>query len=488
MQDSHHNFGRRQMIGLTLAGLATSPLATVSAKASPGIFGELDALLDTTASSYGTIGHSVAVFRRGTPVYVRHAGLADRDSGSPITERSVYPIFSISKLFLVVELLKLVQRGDLDLTIPIEDIRPDLPETWRGITLAQAIAHVSGLPDYMPDWVAPTEDAAFESLYDKPLRFPRGTRNDYNQTNFLLARAALQQLTGKSLTDLVGTQFRAARMIQTGYHSEYPLGSVSLPNLVTNYQPVPGRAGAPTPFALPSRPTYTFGSAGVFSTLNDMILWSRALLGGALLPPATLHSSWTPFPTSTGAPAWHTHGWEYYSHDDVTIVGHGGGVRLVWRHFFRTTDPGDSATVIYLDNGGRSHFDRHRVAALLADRVMPGAARRAEIEEERLFRGLASNQWDAAVQRLQRVAPADTEAIVNRVGYDALNIWDAEAAVAPLAWNARRFPNSANAHDSLGEAYRSAGRLTAARDSYARALTLAPGDARIRKILTELPQ
>ncbi len=476
------------MIGLTLAGLAALPLATDSAKASPGISEELDALLDTTASSYGTIGQSVAVLRRGTPVYIRHAGLADRRSGRPITPQSVYPIFSISKLFLIVELLKLVRGGDLNLTIPIEDIRPDLPETWRGITLAQAIAHVSGLPDYMPDWVAPTEDAAFESLYDKPLRFPRGTRNDYNQTNFLLARAVLQQRSGKSLTDLVGTQFRAARMMQTGYHSEYPLGSVSLPNLVTNYQPVHGRAGAPTPFALSSWPTHTFGSAGVFSTLDDMVLWTRALLGGALLPPAALHSSWAPFPMSTGAPAWHTHGWEYYSHDDVTIVGHGGGVRLVWRHFFRTADPGDSATVIYLDNGGRTHFDRHRVAALLADRVMPGAARRVEIEEERLFRSLASNQWDAAVERLQRVAPADTEAIVNRVGYDALNIWDAEAAVAPLAWNAQRFPNSANAHDSLGEAYRSAGRLTAARDSYARALTLAPRDGRIRKILTELPQ
>lgn len=474
------------MIGLTLAGLAASPVDTSGAKALSRVADELDALLDATASDYGTTGHSVAVLRRGAPVYVRYAGLADRDTGTPITPRSVYPVFSISKLFLVVELLKLVERGSLDLGMPIEAVRPALPDAWKGITLAQAIAHVSGLPDYMPDLVAPTEDAAFDALYRKALRFPRGTRNDYNQTNFLIARAALQQLTGKSLTDLVGTQFRAARMTRTGYHSRYPLGPVSLPDLVTNYQPAPGRAGAPAPFLLPSQPAYTFGSGGVFSTLDDMILWSRALLGGGLLPPAALHRSWAPFPISTGAPAWHTHGWEYYSHDDVTIVGHGGGLRLVWRHFFRTADPGDSATIIYLDNGGRSHFDRHRVAALLADRVMPGAARRVEIEEERLFRSLASNRWDAAVGRLERVAPADIEAIVNRVGYDVLNIWDAEAALVPLAWNARRFPGSANAHDSLGEAYRAAGRLTAARDSYARALALAPGDARIRKILAEL--
>jgi CubicO group peptidase (beta-lactamase class C family) len=476
------------MIGLTFAGLAATLVETSEAKALSKVAEELDALLDATASDYGTIGHSVAVLRRGIPVYARYAGLADRETGTPITPRSVYPIFSISKLFLIVELLKLVQQGNLDLKMPIEAVRPGLPDAWRGITLAQAIGHVSGLPDYMPNFVAPTEDAAFAALYREALRFPRGTRNDYNQTNFLLARAALQKLTGKSLTDLVGTQFRTARMTRTAYHSGYPTGPVSLPNLVTNYRPAPARNDAPSPFAPPFQPAYTFGSGGAFSTLDDMVLWTRALLRGALLPPAALYSSWAPFPMSTRAPAWHTHGWEYYRHDDVTIVGHGGGVRLVWRHFFRSADPGDSATVIYLDNGGRSHFDRHRVAALLADRVMPGAARAHEAEEELLFRSLASNRWDAGVDRLQRVAPADTEAIVNRVGYDALNIWDAEAALVPLAWNTRRFPNSANAHDSLGEAYRAAGQLAAARDSYAHALALAPGDERIRKTLAELTQ
>ncbi|WP_204350390.1 hypothetical protein, partial [Klebsiella pneumoniae] len=39
---------------------------------------QLDALLDATASAYGTVGYSVAVLRRGRLVHLRHAGLADR--------------------------------------------------------------------------------------------------------------------------------------------------------------------------------------------------------------------------------------------------------------------------------------------------------------------------------------------------------------------------------------------------------------------------
>jgi CubicO group peptidase (beta-lactamase class C family) len=477
------------MIGLALSGIAASasPLRAWAGPLSGGTAGELDSILDATASAYGTIGYSAAVLRRGILVHTRHAGLADRDTGTPITGRSVHPIFSISKLFLVVELLKAAARGRIDLAMPLGKIRPGLPRAWQEITLAQAIAHVSGLPDYFPDLVAPSVDGVFARLRDRPLRFTPGARNDYTQTNFLLAREALEQATGRSLTALARRQFEVAGMRDTGYHTGYPAGTVSLPGLVTSYRPLPKHDGPPARLTVPSWPEYMFASLGVFTTLADMIRWSRALLRGDLLPVAALRASWAPFPMTSGRPASHTHGWEYAHHGDVAIIGHGGDNRLAWRHFFRTADPDDCATVIYFDNGGRMSFDSHRVAALLADRVMPGAARPAEILEERLYRGLASGRWDKAIAALRAaVLGEDAEAIVNRVGYDALYRLDPHTALLPFGWNARQFPNSSNAHDSLGEAHRAAGNLAAARESYARALAHDPGNARIRKILEEL--
>ncbi len=480
---------RRHVLGLGLAGMAASALAMPAACAFAGapVAKRLDDLLDATASGYGTVGYSAAVLRRGRLVHVRHAGLADRDTGARITARSVYPIFSVSKLFLIVELAKAAGRGALDLSMPLARIRDGLPDAWRGITLAQALAHVSGLPDYIPDFVAPTEDQALAAIRGKPLRFATGTRNDYNQTNMLFARIALEQAAGAPLTVLAARQFRAAGMRRTGYHTGYPGAAVRLPDLVSSYRPVPGRSGPPARFVLPVLPTYAFGSAGAFTTLADMVRWTQALLRGDLLPLGALRASWAPFPMPGGAAAWHSHGWEYYRHGDVTIVGHGGDVRLVWRHFFRTADPDDCATVIYFDNGGRSTFDRHRLVTLLADLVMPGAARATELREEELFRGLASGRWRQAVDLLDATAPLDVvEGIVNRVGYDAMQILDAETALFPFEWNVRRFPSSSNAHDSLGEACRALGRIEAARASYARALALDPGNARIAAILGDL--
>lgn len=51
---------------------------------------------------------------------------------------------------------------------------------------------------------------------------------------------------------------------------------------------------------------------------------------------------------------------------------------------------------------------------------------------------------------------------------------ETEAAVEAFRFNAERFPDSANAHDSLGEALAKAGRIEEAVASYRRALGLDP--------------
>jgi CubicO group peptidase (beta-lactamase class C family) len=179
----------------------------------------LNAFLDESASAYGTVGHSVAILRRGQLVYVRHAGLADRDIGTPISARSEYPIYSISKLFLLVALFQSAEQGQIDLDMPIGAIRADLPESWRSITLRQAISHVSGLPEYLWDIrnVPPTAEAALASIRAEPLQFPVATANNYNQTNFLLAREILERTAGQPLPAVVAKQFATAGMS----HSQY---------------------------------------------------------------------------------------------------------------------------------------------------------------------------------------------------------------------------------------------------------------------------
>lgn len=65
------------------------------------------------------------------------------------------------------------------------------------------------------------------------------------------------------------------------------------------------------------------------------------------------------------------------------------------------------------------------------------------------------------------------EAAINALGYRLLALGQPSDAVATFVTNTRRFPESANTFDSLGDAYRASGRLAEARSSYARAVAMA---------------
>ncbi len=63
-----------------------------------------------------------------------------------------------------------------------------------------------------------------------------------------------------------------------------------------------------------------------------------------------------------------------------------------------------------------------------------------------------------------------SEAVMNRVGYDHLQTGDTKGAVELLKLNVVAYPNSANAYDSLGDAYLAAGEKDLARKSAQQAL------------------
>lgn len=78
------------------------------------------------------------------------------------------------------------------------------------------------------------------------------------------------------------------------------------------------------------------------------------------------------------------------------------------------------------------------------------------------------------------------EAVINRLGYRALSARDPELALVLFRRNVERHPESANAHDSLGEALLGIGDVEGARASYERALALDPGSSSARTALERI--
>jgi hypothetical protein len=76
-------------------------------------------------------------------------------------------------------------------------------------------------------------------------------------------------------------------------------------------------------------------------------------------------------------------------------------------------------------------------------------------------------------------ATAVTESTLNQIGYNLIQSGQTSQGVAVLEWTSRTYPASANAADSLAEAYEKAGKPVLARAATERALALLAADSAI---------
>jgi tetratricopeptide (TPR) repeat protein len=105
---------------------------------------------------------------------------------------------------------------------------------------------------------------------------------------------------------------------------------------------------------------------------------------------------------------------------------------------------------------------------------------------------VAAGDARAATQELGRMNPVPdqlatfVERAINRHGYDLLAAERFEEAIDVLTANIEAFPESANAYDSVGEAYLLSGDRSTAADFYRQALTVDPEFRNAARMLAEL--
>ena len=94
-------------------------------------------------------GASLAVTLGGEPVVDLWGGTRDYQLTQPWESDTVVRVFSTSKIMLMIMILMLVDRGQLDLDEPIATYWPEFAKHGKGtITTRQVLIHQSGLPGY----------------------------------------------------------------------------------------------------------------------------------------------------------------------------------------------------------------------------------------------------------------------------------------------------------------------------------------------------
>ena len=153
---------------------------------------------------------SMLVARHGKTVFHRGFGRLDANPDAPATQPdTVYLLASISKPVTVCGLMLLVERGQVQLSDPVQDYLPEFQGDRKAeVKVWHLLSHVSGMPDMLPDNVALRKahaplDQFVKSALRTPLLYQPGTQFAYQSMGTLLAAEIVERITGMRLRDFL---------------------------------------------------------------------------------------------------------------------------------------------------------------------------------------------------------------------------------------------------------------------------------------------
>lgn len=135
-------------------------------------------------------------------------GFADLIAEREVTPDTVFKLWSLGKLFTALEIMRLVEEGELDLDAPITDYVPSFRinsrfDSTEPITIRHLLAHRSGLPrnscfdDSNWDLTGEGPEYLAEALAPCHLAYPTGSRYHYSNTAYVLLGYLVQATRGE---------------------------------------------------------------------------------------------------------------------------------------------------------------------------------------------------------------------------------------------------------------------------------------------------
>jgi CubicO group peptidase (beta-lactamase class C family) len=309
---------------------------------------ELDALVNAYAAQ-GKFGGAVLVARKGEVLLKKGYGLANYEHDVPNTPETVFRIGSMTKPFTAIAVMQMVEAGRLSLQDTVSRFLPDFPKGER-ITVHHLLSNTSGIPDYIitPEYQTirryrVTTEQVIDLFRDKPLQFEPGTAFGYSNSGWVLLGLMLEQLTGKRYEEVIRQQiFEPLGMTHSGAEWEQTLirhranGYINTGVEITNadYHDDTGMHAA----------------GALYSTVEDLFKWDRALNGNRLLRQSTLAQMHQPVMEGYG------YGWELPVIHGRRVFGHSGGLPGFTSNYARFIE--DDVTVIVASNLSGAAFSQ----------------------------------------------------------------------------------------------------------------------------------
>jgi CubicO group peptidase (beta-lactamase class C family) len=429
----------------------------------------------------GVPGLSIALLRDGELVWRHGFGVKNTKTNEPVTDDTVFEAASLSKPVFAYAVLKLFDAGKFDLDKPLNQYLPgnyDVGEDPRlgRITARHVLSHTTGFPNWRPQGGA------------LKIHFTPGERFSYSGEGFVYLSKVIEHVTGEKFNDFMKRMvFDPLGMTSSSYvwQESYEASKTFRHNSMGE---VTGR----------NKPAQPNAAASLNTTAQDYGRFVSAILKGEGLKKETLKQMLTPqikvsesgTNNTASAPeklsptiAWGL-GWGLQTTGDGLSFWHWGdnGDSKAYIVAFERRKLG----VVIFANSGAGLSIAPEIVDLAVGGEQPALAWLKYESYKSPGRGLVKNILakgaDAALgeyrQWRQGRAPGEVvnEAQMNRIGYDLLSARRVKDAIEVFKQNVSDYPQSANAYDSLGEAYMVNGDRDLAIKNYERSVELSPNN------------
>ncbi|QHT71944.1 beta-lactamase family protein [Rhodocytophaga rosea] len=287
--------------------------------------------------SNGIPGVSLAVYSPDG-WWASAAGLAKIEDNTLMQPCHLQYTQSVSKTYMAVAVLKLVEQGKISLGDPITKHLPARYSRYitsaDKITVQMLLNHTSGIPEYnfTPAYVTyflqhPTHYFSAEDylkyIEGKDLDFTPGSKYSYRNTNYVILSLMADAITGDHAKFITETIITPLGLTQTFYRNQS--GYPNYPHITNSYwdRYSNGIVENISQMQLTNVASMV-GDDGIVVSPGDAVKFLRGLMEGKLLSAATMEKMQTWVLNSKGEPAYGL-GLAHAKVNGYTAYGHSGG-------------------------------------------------------------------------------------------------------------------------------------------------------------------
>ena len=238
-------------------------------------------------------------------------GFYDKENNTPMVVDAKFLIGSVTKQFTAMLVMQQIARGKLGLEMTVSDYLPYFPkEKGDKITLHRLLSHTSGLPHYEGLRRLDIKYDEFRNMSFTPKSYAQliakmafinepGSEFYYSSQNYILLGAILEQVTGKSFSQLLDEYITGPLGLKnTGYasnnyHQKHLAQGYGFRETGFFSELFSSKKGEYKLAKLRDLSNaYTTG--GMYSTVDDLYVWSKALKSHKLLSKSLTDKMFSP--------------------------------------------------------------------------------------------------------------------------------------------------------------------------------------------------